>query len=41
VLTALTRSDSVFDQASFPDLASCSTSTAKAVCCVCALPGFW
>ena len=45
VLTALTRSDSVFGQASFParyfpGFASGSTSTASAVCCVWAPPGF-
>ena len=45
VLTALTRSDSVFGQASFtaccfPGFASGSTSTANAVCCVWAPPGF-
>ncbi len=46
VLTALTRSDSDFGQVSFPacripDFAYGSTSTANAVCCVWAPPGFW
>jgi hypothetical protein len=46
VLTALTRSDSVFGQACFParffqGFASGSTSTARAICCVWAQPGFW
>jgi hypothetical protein len=46
VLTALTRSDSVFGQASFPACCfpgfdSVSISTAREVCCGWAPPGFW